>query len=139
MDMYTSEMDDALACVDALISKIPPEDTAPPLAREAASFANATASCDEARAKREKGRRACFQSERRSRIAPSPFGFRRSNLGHPKRSIVDKISALLKTLSLASSRRSRLVDFVARVEARRTTLSSSWPPSASFPPSGSPL
>lgn len=34
MDTYTSEMDDALACVDALISKIPPEDTAPPLARD---------------------------------------------------------------------------------------------------------
>ena len=34
MDTYTSEMDDALACVDALIPKIPPEDTAPPLVRD---------------------------------------------------------------------------------------------------------
>ena len=34
MDMYTAEMDAALACVDTLISKIPPEDTAPPLPRD---------------------------------------------------------------------------------------------------------
>ena len=34
MDMYTAEMSAALACVDTLISKIPPEDTAPPLPRD---------------------------------------------------------------------------------------------------------